>query len=184
MDSTISSSNLSVPEDIPQHSLLNASDPLEENSVRPLCSTPLDPVGRHRRMGTSDYFISRSNAFRNLPELHNEAILNSPEESDARANQDLENSIKSVSEDLLTLLDTTAQHRCPAPLSPAQVDLNQVNILSQVLPVQQEATHPVGSDARDDLASTHEHSGNNTRSSRSTNRPRSYAAFHRYGKRN
>jgi len=125
-------------------------------------------------MATSDYNITRSNAFRNLSEHHNEAILNSPEELYARANHKFEKSIRSVSENLLTLLDTPAQHRCPTPLSPAQVDLNQVNILSQVLPVQQDATHPVSSDAWDDLASIHEHLHNNPRSSRSTNQPRSY----------
>ena len=149
----------------------------------PHCSTPIYAMKRNRRMATSDSIVTRSNAFRNPPEQLDEATLASPEESDAKANQDLETSIGILSEDLLTMVDSPARHHCPTPHSPNNVDLNQVNILSRVLPVQEDIADQSGSDTRNDLISSHEVPTNTARSRRSTNRPRDYDAFHRYGRR-
>ena len=149
------------------------------------CSTPMIPDRRQRRMAVSDIPIDRSNAFRNATEFLNEAVINSSEGSDFEANQQLEKSIKSVSNNLLNLLDSSPRNRrCPVPDSVMEVDLNQVNNLSEVLPLS--SLHvDTEYDAHTNVIELN-HLGLPQvlpRSRRSVSRPSNYAVFHRSGKR-
>ena len=143
------------------------------------------PDRRQRRMAVSDIPIDRSNAFRNATEFLNEAVINSSEGSDFEANQQLEKSIKSVSNNLLNLLDSSPRNRrCPVPDSVMEVDLNQVNNLSEVLPLS--SLHvDTEYDAHTNVIELN-HLGLPQvlpRSRRSVSRPSNYAVFHRSGKR-
>ena len=145
------------------------------------CSTPMIPNKRQRRMAVSDIPIDRSNAFRNATEFLNEAAINSSEGSNFEADQQLENSIKSVSKNLLDLMDSPpGNRRCPIPNSAMDVDLNQVNNLSEIL--------PLSSLEYDTQANVIElnHLGLPQvlpRSRRNVSRPSNYSVFLRSGKR-
>ena len=157
----------------------------------------LDPPSRHRLMATSEFTVSRSNAFRTRDNL-DDALITSPETAaSSEANEEvyMEEAINLVSHNLIELIDSpkrsgsnivpiteaeTMAHGIYYPLLPSQVEMNSVNNLHAVLrrplhTTDQQLSEIHGGEDED-------RAGENLRSRRNVRRPRSYKEFHAHGK--